>query len=299
MGDTEGLTATQKEARRNLVTSLVAGIASQGGNISTAVTAAVIETENNALSLRGSAQLLNTMRKCGDGNAACDITSLRAEMERDSKKQNERVQEACSGPSANLSQCMAIANNAQQSAINLVNASIYADTPEKRALIAELAQQQVQDMQAMQALVDKATANPTFQDALNAVIVGGIEGAMLAGVRVKKKEETTAKLPSKAESFEKGLVNLPPGERVAVVKVEAKKVADTNGWEKDNQLSRINGRDVYRAPDGSLYSVDTQHGRFEKVDGKTGSHQGEFRLHDLTFIKDSIDNSGRHDLRVK
>lgn len=98
--------------------------------------------------------------------------------------------------------------------------------------------------------------------------------------------------------FEKSLVGLPPGERVAIVKQTAAQVALQQGMVKDNRLTKMNnGRDVYRGSDGNLYALDTQHGRFEVVSSK-GKHLGEV---DFSFqkIPDSIDKSGGHDLKVK
>jgi filamentous hemagglutinin len=50
LGPSDGLTAEQKNARVDAITSLVAGIAAAGGNASTASSAAQIETENNGAS---------------------------------------------------------------------------------------------------------------------------------------------------------------------------------------------------------------------------------------------------------
>ncbi|MBA2921589.1 filamentous hemagglutinin N-terminal domain-containing protein [Pseudomonas sp. P7] len=101
-----------------------------------------------------------------------------------------------------------------------------------------------------------------------------------------------------ASDFEKGLVSLPPGERVATVKTTAKEVADSLGWKKDSRLSRMNSRDVYVGGDGFIYSVDTQHGRFEQLNGRSGAHMGEVKF-DLSPVDNSKDSSGGHDLRVK
>lgn len=80
-----------------------------------------------------------------------------------------------------------------------------------------------------------------------------------------------------ASDFENGLVSLPPGERVATVKTTAKEVADSLGWKKDSRLSRMNSRDVFVGGDGFIYSVDTQHGRFGKLNGRSGAHMGDVK----------------------
>lgn len=43
-------------------------------------------------------------------------------------------------------------------------------------------------------------------------------------------------------------------------------------------LAELMSRDVYRADDGTLFAVDTQHGRFEQVNAKTGEHMGEVSM---------------------
>ncbi|UVJ46610.1 colicin E3/pyocin S6 family cytotoxin [Pseudomonas sp. LS1212] len=66
---------------------------------------------------------------------------------------------------------------------------------------------------------------------------------------------------------------------------------------KDNKLSKLNGRDVYKGKDGNLYALDTQHGRFEVVSSKSGKHLGEV---DFGLSQTKLpDRSGGHDLRVR
>jgi len=102
-----------------------------------------------------------------------------------------------------------------------------------------------------------------------------------------------------AQKFEHSIFNLPPGERVAVIKIEVTKISKELGFSKDSKLSKLNNRDVYKDKNGNIYSFDTQHGRWESINSKNGKHRGEVTLHSLTPIADSIDNSGKHDLKVK
>ena len=120
------------------------------------------------------------------------------------------------------------------------------------------------------------------------------------GKNSKPNQTNTAKLPNgqQVNYFEAGLVGLPPGKRVAQVKQMASSVVESNGWVKDNKLTKMNNRDVYRSSDGNLYALDTQHGRFEQVNPKTGKHQGEVDM-GMKFIEGSKDISGGHDLKVK
>ena len=103
-----------------------------------------------------------------------------------------------------------------------------------------------------------------------------------------------------ADEFEKSIKNLSSNERVAKVKQKLAEVAKKNGWVKDNKLTKRNNRDVYRDPKdkkGTLYAVDTQHGRFEKLTSR-GVHQGEVDI-DGTFYAAKVDTSGGHNLIVK
>ncbi|WP_411556351.1 hemagglutinin repeat-containing protein [Pantoea agglomerans] len=133
-------------------------------------------------------------------------------------------------------------------------------------------------------------------------------GGMLAGIILPGKKvpgvikvvDPTIKIATgqAVGAFEKSLANLPPGERVAIIKQAAPKVAAENGMVKDSQLTKKNGgRDVYRGQDGNLYALDTQHGRFEVVSPK-GKHLGEVDF-SMQKIPNSIDKSGGHDLKVK
>lgn len=62
-------------------------------------------------------------------------------------------------------------------------------------------------------------------------------------------------------------------------------------------VARLNYRDVYAGSDVFLYVLDAQHGRFEKVNKKTGKHLGEIDF-ELTQ-RSGPDSSGSHDLKVK
>ncbi|KMW74228.1 hypothetical protein TI10_00025 [Photorhabdus luminescens subsp. luminescens] len=134
--------------------------------------------------------------------------------------------------------------------------------------------------------------------AASAGVAGGISKAGVKGTKVNN--GNTDKLPNgqQVNHFEESIHNLRPGERVAQIKQMVTLVVSSNGMTKDNRLTKLNNRDVYRGNDGYLYAVDTQHGRFEKVHPKTGKHQGEVDM-GMKAIANSIDKSGGHDLKVK
>ncbi len=87
---------------------------------------------------------------------------------------------------------------------------------------------------------------------------------------------------------------MPAGERVGAVKGKMDKVANRNGWEKNDKLSKINDRTVYTDSSGNHYSVDTQHGRLEKLNSR-GQHLGEYDI-DGNLTK-AADTSGKHNIK--
>jgi hypothetical protein len=87
---------------------------------------------------------------------------------------------------------------------------------------------------------------------------------------------------------------MPAGEGVGAVKGMMDKVANRNGWEKNDKLSKINDRTVYTDSSGNHYSVDTQHGRLEKLNSR-GQHLGEYDI-DGNLTK-AADTSGKHNIK--
>lgn len=131
-------------------------------------------------------------------------------------------------------------------------------------------------------------------------------GGMLAGIILPGKKipaagklvDPTIKIATgnTVGAFEASLSRLPPGERVALVKETVNKIVVEQGMVKDNKLTKLNNRDVYRGADGNLYALDTQHGRFEVVSSK-GKHLGEV---DFSMqVRKPADPSGGHNLKVK
>jgi len=110
---------------------------------------------------------------------------------------------------------------------------------------------------------------------------------------------TSLRLSERADEHEKIVHKFgTPGERVAYIRQAADEAARIHGFTKDNALSTLNNRTVYRGTDGKVYSLDTQHGEFELINPKTGKHEGAVRLFDLRQTK-IADTSGGHNLRVK
>jgi filamentous hemagglutinin len=88
------------------------------------------------------------------------------------------------------------------------------------------------------------------------------------------------------------------GERVAQTKKMASLVVESQQWVKDRKLTKLNGRDVYDGKDGYLYALDTQHGRFERVNAKSGKHVEEVKMN-MSPVEGTKDSSGGDDLRIK
>ena len=110
---------------------------------------------------------------------------------------------------------------------------------------------------------------------------------------------TSFRLTEKDDALKETLFKLPAGERVALIRQHADEAAQIHGFTKDNALSTLNNRTVYRGTDGKVYSLDTQHGEFELINPRTGQHEGAVNLYQLTIKPNSIDRTGGHNLKVK
>ena len=149
---------------------------------------------------------------------------------------------------------------------------------------------------------DKFTSDDVFAtlDLLSGIDFKSADGKVKVASKAQELyTKVFGKTTFNTKDFKDSLVNLPSGERVAKIKETAKDFATQNGWKKDNRLSTINGRDVFVGKDGKLYSLDTQHGDWEKINPKNGQHEGSFDLFDINTMNKSIDYSGNHNLKVK
>ncbi|RTD83401.1 filamentous hemagglutinin N-terminal domain-containing protein [Variovorax atrisoli] len=175
------------------IAGAVAGLDANGIYIASASSAnAAI---NNALSMRGSTKLKSDLRACWSGtDKSCDVDKLREEMTRDTDKQTARIKSACGG-SGSLDNCTALANSANLTLNNLIEASFYADTPEKRALVDDLIGRQLTDMTEMYEALAKQQSTAGFADLLKTAIAGALPivgpgigttlGTKLGGIGVK------------------------------------------------------------------------------------------------------------------
>ena len=233
-------------------------------------------------------QMLAERAACADAECRLGVQKRYAELD---QQRNEELDSLCSR---------------DVKACTLLSAQLIQDAPKLQELSQQLRQQGEggaaltvgwtipQSNQDAQGIIAKAVA--VEQGGLSAGLlsdIGQLLGMAIAGGSAK------GSLPGgkSAAEFEKSLVKLPQGERVAQIKIAAVSVAAANGMVKDSSLSKMNGRDVYKAKNGYLFALDTQHGRFEMVNPKNGRHLGEF---DFDFNKTKpADKNGSHDLKVR
>ncbi|VWX57598.1 exported hypothetical protein [Burkholderiales bacterium 8X] len=138
---------------------------------------------NNALSLRGSAKLMQALRACASGSAAtCDLVQLRAEMEEDSKKQAERIESACTG-SSNLDKCTGVVVRANLSLNNLITSYLYSDTEEKKDLVSDLVSRQVSDMTQTYEALGVQHSSASARELLAGAITSAMQITGMAGIK--------------------------------------------------------------------------------------------------------------------
>ncbi len=103
-----------------------------------------------------------------------------------------------------------------------------------------------------------------------------------------------------AEDFEKDISKFKDaGERVAKVREMADAKAQKYGWSEVNaSIKKKNPkRTIYQDKNGDYWSVDTQHGTFEKLNSK-GKHQGEFSMDLKPKTNKGPDKTGQHDINI-
>jgi len=318
LGSVDGLSNEEKEARKNLVTTVVGGIATAvgSGDAANATLAAQMETENNALASNVH-QLVIDMRRCSGSSSSSCFDELKEKTEERKLQFNAVLKSACSGEGATLLSCQDKIRAGESAYPYIGLAMAYAKTDEQKAYVKQLLAEQENDLVAQFPRLEALGAQASLLDHLLVELATTIDNpagvvASLNSLRAKissisngKYSSTPAgtvstKLPNgkSVEDFEKELAFLPMGERVALTKKMASLVVESQQWVKDRKLTKLNGRDVYDGKDGYLYALDTQHGRFERVNAKSGKHVEEVKMN-MSPVDGSKDSSGGHDLRIK
>src|SRR5690606_13015623 len=100
-----------------------------------------------------------------------------------------------------------------------------------------------------------------------------------------------------ADDYYSAVVKLSTqGERIAVQTEVFEQIAKDSGWEKAvNSEKKNHGRTVYKDGNGTMYSLDSQHGHIELLN-KRGKHQGSIKFDGQDTGKGAQSN---HDLKVK
>jgi len=183
LGDPAGLSAEEKEERKNLVTNLIAGIATAAGSgdVSAATLAAQLETENNALGMK-SFDLQKGMRECSASKDASCFERVKQLAEKDTQEFNSKLKAACEGLNKSLESCKQVMATAQMADSNLSGARFYATTDEQKAYIDQKIKEQVADVAAQLDNLDQLGANASLLEqfaAQVAVSFGPLEFASL------------------------------------------------------------------------------------------------------------------------
>ncbi|WP_173361606.1 hemagglutinin repeat-containing protein [Pectobacterium atrosepticum] len=300
------LSAEQKQLIANLVTIAGAGAGGiAGGNLAGAgsgANTAKNEVENNFLSAD---QITDFAARAKGCEARGDCKQIVKEMEDLSLKQRNELIVTCASDAAACKEKYGDIPANSMLVHEAIDKALGEDIPwSMKNDLSVLLMQQIDESGIVNSTEFAQQLQTLYGlDSQKAEILAGVAMAAVTGgmgKAGKPSQANTTKLPNgqQVNHYEASLVGLPPGERVAQVKQMASSVAQSNGWAKDNKLTKMNNRDVYRSSDGNLYALDTQHGRFELVNAKNGKHQGEVDM-GLKFIEGSKDTSGGHDLKVK
>ncbi len=147
LGSVDGLSNEEKEARKNLVTSIVGGIATAvgSGNASAATLAAQLETEQNALGTTVH-QFLKGMRSCSDSSSPSCFNDLKEQTEKDRQAFNSILENACSGAGATLLACQEKITAGQLAYPYIGLASLYAKTEEQKEYVKQKLAEQEDDL---------------------------------------------------------------------------------------------------------------------------------------------------------
>ena|GEM_PF-1594993 len=147
LGSVDGLSNEEKEARKNLVTSIVGGIATAvgSGDASAATLAAQLETEQNALGTTVH-QFLKGMRSCSDSSSSSCFNDLKEQTEKDRQAFNARLENACSGAGATLLACQEKIMAGQLAYPYIGLASLYAKTDEQKEYVKQKLAEQEDDL---------------------------------------------------------------------------------------------------------------------------------------------------------
>jgi len=232
---TDGLTNEQREARRNLVSNIVAGIAvSAGAGANTAVTASELETENNALGVY-SKRLMSDMRQCSVSKTDGCFDTIKERTEKAIQVFNSRMKSACEGVGASLTNCQQIVATVQSAAMDLGSITYLAKTEEQRQYLELKRQEQAQDLlDQAENLAQLGAKAPLLEQLLSSLALMAMDDPAGLGQAVVNARERifSAKNPR------------PVSEPVFKDTAAATKAAEAMGYRKINE--RVHNQAVFK-----------------------------------------------------
>ncbi|AXE16691.1 hypothetical protein DR864_02570 [Runella rosea] len=90
--------------------------------------------------------------------------------------------------------------------------------------------------------------------------------------------------------------NINDNQKISIYRSVGKYIAEMNGWQENNSLSKKNNRAIFKALNQSAYlAIDTMHGTFELHD-RNGKHKGEYNFKGEKV--DDADTAGNHDIEL-
>nr|WP_253907330.1 hemagglutinin repeat-containing protein [Herbaspirillum rubrisubalbicans] len=176
LGSVDGLSNEEKEGRKNLVTSIVGGIATAAGSgdAANATLAAQLETENNALG-RNTFAFVEGMRRCSGGTSSSCFEELKEKTEKQKVAFNLLLDKACQGEGATLQSCQDKIRGGQVAYPYIGLAMVYAKTDEQKAYVKQLLNEQENDLAAQFPKLEALGANASLLEHLLSELTATID----------------------------------------------------------------------------------------------------------------------------
>jgi len=201
LGSVDGLSNEEKEARKNLVTTVVGGIATAvgSGEAANATLAAQMETENNALASNVH-QLVIDMRRCSGSSSSSCFDELKEKTEERKLQFNAVLKSACSGEGATLLSCQDKIRAGESAYPYIGLAMAYAKTDEQKAYVKQLLAEQENDLVAQFPRLEALGAQASLLDHLLVELATTIDNPAAVVSSLNSLREKIANVRDKAAS---------------------------------------------------------------------------------------------------
>ncbi|WP_406851344.1 hemagglutinin repeat-containing protein [Herbaspirillum huttiense] len=203
LGSTDSLSSEEKEVRKNLVASIVAGIAKLSGreDVPASVVSAQLETEQNALGTRVN-QFLTGMRSCSASSSESCFDELKEKTERDRRSFNARLDNACASSTASLLSCQDMIRTGQSAYPYIGLAMLYAKTGEQKEYVRQKLAEQENDLIAQYPRLEALGANASLTERMLVELASTIDNPAGAVVTLNSLRERilAIKSPTKGGS---------------------------------------------------------------------------------------------------